>query len=98
MDHFLQKSKKNLLRRMNKANPRKYGSNRSSISRKKKWLEWAVSDDLLNPSKMFSGELYNSTNLSEIISHERLGSINAEEFLQRVVTIEMALRQTNTEA
>ncbi len=98
MDHFLQKSKKNLLRRMNKANPRKYGSNRSSISRKKKWLEWAVSDDLLNPSKMFSGELYNSTNLSEIISHERLGSINAEEFLQRVLTIEMALRQTNTEA
>ena len=87
MDHFLHKSKINLISDQ---------SNHTPIPSGKKWLEWAISEDLLNPSKMFSGELYNSFNLSEIISQERIGSIQSGEFLQKVLTVEMALRETNT--
>ena len=96
LDHFLHKSKISMTGKMKKLNLISDQSDNGLIPREKKWLEWAVSEDLLNPSKMLSGELYNLSNLSEIISQERTGSIRSEEFLQKVLTVEMALRESNT--
>jgi hypothetical protein len=96
MGHFLQRTKRNLTKKMKGLSLISDQSNHKLIPREKKWLEWAVSEDLLNPSKMLSGELYNLSKLSEIISQERTGSIGSEEFLQKVLTVEMALCESNT--
>ena len=61
------------------------------------WLRWVVAEGLLKPEKMLSGEFYNPERLAELINLGLVGKQTFNEFLDRVVTIEMALRATGAE-
>ena len=61
------------------------------------WMRWAISNKYLKPANMNSELFYNQANLSSLILQEIEGSINSGEFLDRVLTVEMALRATGAE-
>ena len=63
---------------------------------KKNWIQWAVEENLLSTEKMLSGQLYNPDRLAELVKSGLDGKQTYSETLDRVVTIEMALRATNT--
>ena len=63
---------------------------------KSAWLRWAVEENLITPKKMRSGALYNTAALSEIVEQELAGNHLAGEFLDRAITLEMALRVMGT--
>jgi asparagine synthetase B (glutamine-hydrolysing) len=58
------------------------------------WLRWAAAEDLLTPEKMRSSELFNPPVLAELVAQGLAGSHSYSEFLDRVITVEMALRAT----
>ena len=66
----------------------------SASAWKTAWLDWAISEKLLDPSQMASGTLYNGTELLALVAQSRTGTVDPGEFLDRVITVEMALRVT----
>ncbi len=59
-------------------------------------LRWAVSENLFNPSEMRTAALYNRDGLAELVRQGLSGSYQQREFLEWVITVEMALRATGT--
>lgn len=58
------------------------------------WLNWVASEKLFEPSQMRSGALYKMPELINLWSHFATESGYTKEFLDRVVTVEMAMRAT----
>lgn len=56
------------------------------------WLNWVLSEGLLEASKMHSGKLYNQHELKKIIFQTLSGSVENSVFMDHVITLEMALR------
>jgi hypothetical protein len=56
------------------------------------WLKWAMSEELLSTSQMYSGAIYNTPVLMELAAQAMAKNNQAAEFLDRVITIEMAMR------
>jgi hypothetical protein len=56
------------------------------------WLRWSAAGNLLTPDKMRSGSLYNAPVLGEMVAQGLAGHHRTGEFLDRVITVEMALR------
>jgi hypothetical protein len=63
---------------------------------KKAWINWAISEKLLDPDQMRSGALYNPAGLKNLTEQALAGVVQQDEFLERVVTMEMALRAAGT--
>ena len=61
------------------------------------WLRWAAAENLLNPEQMHSGVLYNPATLGDLAAQSLSGAYPYSEFLDRVITVEMALRATGAE-
>ena len=59
-------------------------------------LNHARSEGLLNPSEMHSGALYNAKVLHTLVGQAERNHSEHSEFLDRVITIEMALRAVGT--
>ncbi len=62
---------------------------------KKKWIRWALEENLLSTDKMLSGQLYNPDKFVELVNLGLNGRQTYSLFLDRIVTLEMALRATN---
>jgi hypothetical protein len=58
-------------------------------------LNWAIEQGLVEPSRMHSAALYQSSELQALFSQAIAGDLQHAEFLERVVTVEMALRSVN---
>ena len=63
---------------------------------RKAQVNYAYSEGLLNPSKMFSGDLYNALALQSMVALTEKNHFEYGEFLDRVITVEMALRAVGT--
>ena len=59
-------------------------------------IKWAISEKLLDPVHMCSGALYNPAGLNNLTNQVLAGVFEQSEFLERVVTVEMALRAVGT--
>ena len=57
-------------------------------------LSWAVSENLFNPREMRTAALYNQHGLAELVRQGLSGVYQHREFLEWVITVEMALRAT----
>ncbi|MHB8135344.1 MAG: asparagine synthetase B family protein [Anaerolineaceae bacterium] len=57
-------------------------------------LRWAVSQNLFNPKQMLTAELYDQHGLAELVTDGLSGKYQHHEFLEWVITVEMALRAT----
>jgi len=64
----------------------------SSLAIRRGWLDYAATLGLLEPSKMHSGALYNSDELRTVVAQAWRKNFKYEEFLGRIITVEMALR------
>ena len=95
-NHFTQKARHKLLGRsiVKKFVPNNFGSPKATWN--ETWLNWAISEKLLDPSNMHSGTLYNPVGLKSLIEQTLTGTANSGEFLELVISVEMALRDTNT--
>lgn len=60
-------------------------------------FKYASKEDLFTISKMHSGALYNPERMKFVTNQALSGISQSNEFLERVITIEMALRATGTE-
>jgi hypothetical protein len=60
------------------------------------WLNWAKTKGFLDPSRMHSGSLYNASNLLDLVEESIAGKVNHREFLDRVITVEMAMQTVGT--
>ncbi len=60
------------------------------------WLNFAAERDLLKPPYMHSGALYNTDELLTLVSQAKTQDFKYEEFLGRVITVEMAMRAVGT--
>jgi asparagine synthetase B (glutamine-hydrolysing) len=58
------------------------------------WINWALSEKLLEPSQMHSGALYNPVGLKTRIEQTLAGTVQPSEYLDWVITVEMAMRAT----
>jgi hypothetical protein len=56
------------------------------------WLKYAQSEGILKPSEMRSGALYNANALRSLVAQIEAGAFEHAEFLDRVITVEMAMR------
>ena len=59
---------------------------------RKAWLSFATAEGLLKPSDMHSGALYNADALQALVSQAGTEGFKYGEFLDRVITVEMAMR------
>ncbi len=55
-------------------------------------LKYAEVEGLFHPSKMHSGNLYNFDQLRSFLSEAQTERFQYDEFLGRIITVEMALR------
>ena len=55
------------------------------------WLRWAVEENLITPKKMRSALCITLPRSSEIVEPELAGNHQTGEFLDRVITVKMAL-------
>ena len=95
-DHTLGKvSKKMLGRQLSLHAPHRYPYYPLPTWREA-WLRWAAAEHLLTPEKMLSGALYNAPVLGEVVAQGLAGQHKTGEFLDRVITVEMALRAAGT--
>ena len=63
---------------------------------RKGWLGFAVAEGLLKPSDMRSGALYNASELQTLVSQAGTQDFKYGEFLDRIITVEMAMRAVDT--
>ena len=63
---------------------------------RKAWLSFAVAEGLLKPSDMRSGALYNASGLQTLVSQAGTQDFKYGEFLDRIITVEMAMRAVGT--
>lgn len=63
---------------------------------RKGWLNFVAEKNLLKPSDMLSGALYNADELQVLVSQAGTQDFKHEEFLGRVITVEMAMRAVGT--
>lgn len=89
-------SKKLLGRKLSVRAPRQYPTY-PLPTWKAAWLRWAVAEHLLTPEKMRSGALYNAPELGKLLTEGLSGNNPYSEFLDRVITVEKALRATGAE-
>jgi hypothetical protein len=94
VDHFVGKASTKLLRRRLSLSETDHYPTYPLSAWKMATLRWAKAENLLNLDKMHSGAIYNPTELSELVEQGLAGNHQFGEFLDRVITIEMALRTT----
>lgn len=63
---------------------------------RKGWLTYVVSKGLLAPTQMYSGALYRTDVLQALVAQAESEDFKHEDFLGRVITVEMALRAVGT--
>jgi hypothetical protein len=63
---------------------------------RKAWLSFATAEGLLKPCAMHSGVLYNADELQALVSQSGTEGFRYGEFLDRIITVEMALRTVGT--
>ncbi len=63
---------------------------------KQAWLKYVASEDLLKPSAMHTGLLYNANELKTLFAQYDANRCKYYQFLERVVTVEMAMRVVGT--
>ena len=92
INHFFNKASRKLFRKPISIWPDHPHSEYPLPDWKIAWLDWAVAENLLTPGKMISGALYNTPALAAIVDQGLAGNHQTGEFLDRVITLEMALR------
>lgn len=97
IDHFTQKTVRKMFGRSLSIFRTSPAPERKPPAVRVEWLRWAISNKYLKPANMYSELFYNQANLSSLILQEIEGSINSGEFLDRVLTVEMALCATGAE-
>lgn len=94
-DRFLQKTSKKVIgKQLSLLEPRHYPAYplpEWTVAR----LKWAVSENLFNPGEMRTAALYNQQGLIELVTHGLSGVQQHREFLEWVITVELALRATD---
>lgn len=60
------------------------------------WLNWAVGRNFVDPDRMLSGNLYNGQALMDLVTDGKADRIRGGEFLDRLITVEMALQASGT--
>lgn len=63
---------------------------------KQGWLSFAAEEGLLQPSEMRSGDFYNAQELQRLVSQAESENLY-DEFLNRIITVEMAMRTVETD-
>ena len=59
-------------------------------------LQYTAAQGMLNPALMRSGDLYRPEQLGSFLAHAQDETFKHDEFLGRILTVEMALRETST--
>ena len=93
-DRLLQKTSKKVIGRRLSFHEQRYHSAYPLPAWIAARLRWAVSENLLDPGKMRSTALYNQQGLAELVAQGLSGVHRYREFLEWVITVEMALRAT----
>ena len=90
------KVSRKLFNRSLTSQPHDYQGKHPLTAMRAAWLKWALSEGLLETSKMHSGKLYNEQELKNLISQNLSGSVQYRNFLDHVITLEMAMRTVGT--
>jgi hypothetical protein len=72
--------------------PTKSCESYSRVEWRQEILEFAEAEGLFHPSEMHSGNLYRSDQLRSFLSQAQTKGFHHDEFLGRIITVEMALR------
>ncbi|MBI5030195.1 MAG: hypothetical protein HZB51_06685 [Chloroflexi bacterium] len=66
----------------------------SRLEFRQELIQWAANKHLLDPAQMHSGKLYHSNQLAAFLQEAQTEKFKQDEFLGRIITVEMALRET----
>ena len=72
--------------------PAKSYESYSRVEWRREMLRFAEAEGLFHPSQMRSGKLYKFDNLQTVLSQAKTERFRYDEFLGRIITVEMALR------
>lgn len=90
------KVSRKLINRLLTPQPEQYNGKLPLTAMRASWLRWALSEGLLETSKMNSRKLYNEQELKKLIYQNLSGSVQYSNFLDHVITLEMAMRTVGT--